>query len=95
MLKKSMMIVAFIASVFLVPVYTWACDGAGPMTHVGNVLSIDAKAKTFTLRDAQTSSPITFKANDEIINGLKDAHGMITVKYQEDGDKLNAVGVTF
>jgi len=77
------------------PFYAMACEGAGRFTHMGNVLSVDASGKTFTIRDAQTQKPITFLANNEIIDGLKDAKGSIMVNYQADGDKLKAVGVTF
>jgi len=76
------------------PLYAVACD-ASNYTHVGNVLTVDAHGKTFTIRDAATQAPITFLASNEIIAGLKDAKGSITVKYTEDGDKLQAVGVAF
>ena len=76
------------------PLYAVACDAANSV-HVGNVLTVDAQGKTFTIRDAATQSPITFLASNEIIAGLKDAKGSIRVNYEEDGDKLKAVGVTF
>jgi len=73
-----------------------ACDGMGKSTHAGQIMSIDAAKHTFTIRDAQTQSPITFTANDEIMTGLQGASGSIMVNYteEENGD-LNAVGVTF
>ena len=73
----------------------WGCDAAGKSTHVGNLTSVNAQQKTFTIQDAQTNSTITFAANSEIIDGLKQANGAIMVNYQEDGDKLTAIGVTF
>lgn len=73
-----------------------ACDAMGPSAHMGLLMSVDATNSTFTIRDAQTQSPITFTANDEIITGLKSASGSIMVKYEkEDDGNLNAVGVTF
>lgn len=82
-------------AIALTPAIGLACEGAGKMTHMGNVLSVDASGKTFTIRDAQTSSPITFAANTEILEGLKNAKGSIMVNYEGKGDKLTAVGVTF
>jgi len=94
--KKSILKAAVIVGALVIPSMTWACDAAGPNTHIGKVTSVDAKKMTFTIRDAQTSSPITFIAESaEIIAGLKGAKGMITVNYEEDGDDLTAVGVTF
>lgn len=78
-----------------VPATTWACDGAGPSTHIGNVVSVDSAKKTFTITDAQLRMPITFMASTDIIDALKEAKGSVMVNYQEDGDALTAVGVTF
>lgn len=72
-----------------------ACGPEKGMTHMGAVLSVDASGKTFTIRDAQTQAPITFLASNEILDGLKDAKGSVMVNYEEDGDQLKAVGVTF
>ncbi len=94
--KKSILKIAIVFGALIFPVITWACDAAGPNTHIGKVLSVDEKKMTFTIRDAETKSPITFIAeSSEIITGLKGANGMITVNYEEDGDDLTAVGVTF
>jgi hypothetical protein len=93
--KISSIKVAVVILVLMFPLAAWSCGMAGPNTHVGNVLSVDAKGKTFTIKDAQTQRPITFTANSKIIEGLKDMRGMITVNYEEHGDDLNAVGVTF
>jgi len=77
------------------PLLALACGAAAQQVHMGAVLTVDANGKTFTIRDAQTQAPITFLANNEIIEGLKDAKGSVMVNYEEDGDKLKAVGVTF
>jgi hypothetical protein len=59
-------------------------------------VSVDASKHTFTIRDAQSSSPITFVATQEIITGLKGFAGNLMVNYEEnDKGGLNAVGVTF
>jgi hypothetical protein len=73
-----------------------ACDGMGPSTHMGQLMSLDTAKHTFTIRDAQSSGPITFVATDEIITGLKDFTGSLMVNYEENDDGgLKAVGVTF
>ena len=97
MSKKNSMVKMFvILGALVMPMSVWACDSAGPNTHVGKVVSVDAKKMTFTISDAETRSPITFVAtSSEIIDGLKGVNGMITVNYEEDGDDLTAVGVTF
>ena len=77
------------------PATTWACDAAGPSTHIGNLMSVDAAKKTFTINDAQLRMPITFTASGEILAALKGASGSIMVNYEENGDNLTALGVTF
>jgi len=88
---------ALMGTLLLLPAITWACDGAGPSTHVGIVHSVDAGSKSFTIIDAQTRKPIKFTANNQIIDGLKDAKGSVMVNYEKvDGSSdLKAVGVTF
>ena len=91
-LIKSMLLAALIAA----PGTLWACDAAGKQTHIGNITAIDTSTKSFTIRDAQTQSLITFAANTEILRSLKDSSGSIMVNYEEAEDgNLNAVGVTF
>lgn len=93
--RTTFVITALFASLFISGV-TLACDAMGKSTHMGQLMSVDATQKTFTIRDAQSQSPITFTANNDILTGLKDASGSIMVNYEEkDGGSLNAVGVTF
>jgi len=96
MMKKALRS-SVLTGLLLAPLTTWACDAAGPSTHIGTVQSVDAANKTFTIVDAQSRGPITFVANNEIITGLKDAKGSIMVNYEEDDDgkALKAVGITF
>lgn len=73
-----------------------ACGGANSGKHMGNVTSVNPEAKTFTIRDAETSKSITFKANDEIMKGLKKASGSIMVNFEENTEgALQATGVSF
>lgn len=96
MTKNTVFASTLLAASTLVTGSALACDAAGPSTHMGQLMSINAAQHTFTIRDAQTQNPITFTANDEIITGLKGANGSIMVNYkEEDGGNLSAVGVTF
>ena len=93
--RTTFVITALFASLFISGA-TLACDAMGKSAHMGQLMSVDATQKTFTIRDAQSQSPITFTANNDILTGLKDASGSIMVNYEEkDGGSLNAVGVTF
>jgi len=89
------MVGAVLAGLLALPVASFACDGAGPSTHIGKVSSVDAAAKKFTITDVQSKGPITFVATEEILKGIKDAKGMVTVKYEEKNGGLTALGVTF
>lgn len=94
-LRNTLAFTLFTASLF-VSGAIFACDAMGPATHMGQLMSVDATKNTFTIRDAQSQSPITFAANGDILTGLKDASGSIMVNYEEnDAGGLKAVGVTF
>ena len=97
-MTKKLFVKTLVAGILLCsPLVIWACDGAGPSTHVGTVKSVDASSKTFTIIDAQTRMPITFVASNEIIDGLKDAKGSVMVNFEEveGSSDLKALGVTF
>jgi len=87
-----------VAAVFLAVVVlgtgtmTWACKSAGPNKHVGSITSIDAKAQTFTIRDAETDHPMTFAATDTMLKDLK-LSARVMVGYKEDNGKMIAVDV--
>ncbi|WP_455198667.1 hypothetical protein [Kaarinaea lacus] len=94
--KQLIIASTLIASSLFISGTAMACDALGPSAHMGQLMSVNAAQSTFTIRDAQTQSAITFTANDEIITGLKGANGNIMVNYEkEDDGNLNAVGVTF
>lgn len=72
----------------------WACGGEASGKHIGNVMKISKTS--FTIRDAETNSPITFNASPDIMKEVKSADGRIMVNYEEDEEgALDAVGVTF
>ncbi|MBL1276780.1 MAG: hypothetical protein COB30_011895 [Ectothiorhodospiraceae bacterium] len=94
--KKIILTGALLLGTLFASSATLACDAMGPSTHMGQLVSVDADKQTFTIRDAQSSSPITFVATDEIITGLKGFAGSLMVNYEENDDGgFDAVGVTF
>ena len=92
---NKLILLVSIAVTFVLAAPTWACEAAGPSTHVGKVLKIDEGKNTFTILDAQTVSPITFEASDEILSKVGDATGTAFVDYSVDGLVLTATDVTF
>ncbi|MEK6684148.1 MAG: hypothetical protein AABY46_05745 [Nitrospirota bacterium] len=91
-MKKQSLVAAVILTVFMlgsVPT-AWACKSAGPNKHVGSVTAIDAKAKTFTIRDAETDHLMTFEATDKILKDLK-VSDRVMVGYKEEAGKMIAV----
>jgi len=73
-----------------------ACGGEASGKHIGNITHVDPENSTFTIRDMESASPITFIANDEILAAVQKARGSVMVNYEEDEEgSLVAVGVTF
>lgn len=87
--------VAGLAAFLLAPMAAWSCSAAGENTHVGELIAVDAKVNSFTIRDAETRSPITFISDDNLIKALKDIKGMVQVLYQEEGHALRAIDVAY
>jgi hypothetical protein len=93
MKNRSLIVVAILTVFILGPVEMgWACKSAGPNTHVGSITTIDAKARTFTIQDAETDQPMIFSATDTILKELK-VKDRVMVGYKEDKGKMVAVDV--
>jgi hypothetical protein len=69
-----------------------ACEMAGPNTHVGTVMAIDAGAGTLTLRDAQTQHDLTFQAPAELLTGVA-VKDQVAVVYAQEGGTLRATAI--
>jgi len=65
------------------PMSLWACDMAGPNAHVGVITQINAKAHTFTIRDAQTRHLITFSVSPQMMQRLM-TQAKVLVKYEKE-----------
>ncbi len=72
-----------------------ACDAMGPGAHMGQLLSVDPGNNSFTIRDAQSGGPITFSADANILNALKNHSGSVKVDYEENDEGNKAVDVSF
>ena len=83
------MMVIFISSV---TVAAWACDAMGPNRHIGVVTTVDPKAGTFTIIDAQKRTPMTFTAQKKVLDELKLNREFI-VTFRIDGQRMTAEAV--
>jgi len=79
----------------LVSAPSWGCSAVGPNKHVGLLLEIDNAAGSFTVLDAQTNRPISFIADERILNELGNVKGQILVDFEAEGSKLRATGVEY
>ncbi len=71
-----------------------ACGGEESGKHIGSVLKVNADNSTFTIRDAETNSPITFSASKDIMKEVGQASGRVVINYEEDDEgALVAVGI--
>lgn len=89
---KTLITALFLTSIVSLP--AWGCLSAGPATHVGKVLKVDGDNGTFTILDAETVSPITFKADADIMKKVASATGTAIVDFEIDGTVLVATSVT-
>jgi len=92
-IKKSIQlsIAAMMVAGLALSTSSYACDAAGPNTHVGQVLSVDGNH--FTIRDAQTGGPISFTASKEVQDSLPAPGDHVSIKYSGDEKDLIAESV--
>lgn len=83
------------ASLVFISSSVLACGPGANKTHMGQLLNVDKTAQTFTIRDAETSKPVTFAANSDILGSLSGVNGNLMVNYEQTDQGLKAVGVTF
>ena len=90
-------IIPVLASVMLMTVSAtgWACKMAGENKHVGVVTKVDQVSGTFTIRDAETNSPIVFSANREMLSNAEHAQGQVMVSYENREKQLVAVDIDY
>ena len=74
-----------------------ACGGEASGKHIGNITAHNSGSNTFTIMDMQSQSPITFRANAEIMAAVqRNPSAQVMVNYEEnDEGALQAIGITF
>jgi len=72
---------------------SFACSVMGANTHVGNIMSVNSQARTLTIMDEETSKPITFSVNEQLLLKLSSAKGQVVVHYTGKGGKLTATDI--
>jgi hypothetical protein len=92
-MKHTTVMVGLLSAILLAPASSLACSALGPNKHVGTVIGLDAAAQTITVLDAQTRQPVTFLANEELLNEARNAKGQIIVDYETEGTQLRAIGI--
>ena len=78
-----------ILSVTLMVLPVFACEFAGPDTHVGEIKTIDLGQPSFTILDGQMKKPLTFLADPEQLKELFVGQ-MVVVKYTNTKGQLKA-----
>ena len=85
--KRVLAIVMMATTLMALPAF--ACDQAGPDTHVGKINAIDLAQSSFTILDQQMRKPFTFLAAPEQLKGLSLGQ-VVMVKYSETKGQLKA-----
>jgi hypothetical protein len=83
------LLVGIIMSVICLAPAAFACEFAGPDTHVGQIKAIDLGQPSFTILDGQMKKPLTFLAAAEQLKGLTLGQ-LVVVKYSKVGEQLRA-----
>ncbi len=92
-MRYTTVMVGLLSAILLAPASSLACSALGPNKHVGTVIGLDAAAQTITVLDAQTRQPVTFLANEVLLNEARHAKGQIIVDYETEGAQLRAIGI--
>jgi hypothetical protein len=83
------LVVGVIVCVMYLVSPAFACDQAGPDTHVGKIKAIDLAQSSLTILDSQTKKPLTFLAAPDQLKGLSPGQ-MVMVRYSETKGQLKA-----
>ncbi|MFQ5936728.1 MAG: hypothetical protein ACE5LB_09990 [Acidiferrobacterales bacterium] len=92
---KHLIMVVIVTALVTAPTTASACNAAGKDIHVGQLTAVEKSAKTFTIFDVETASPITFIADATLIKSLENVRGIVQVKYDHVGKALKAIEVRY
>ena len=87
--KGKYLLAAVIVSMTLVALPAFACESAGPNTHIGKIKTIELAQESLTIIDIQMKKDVTFQAAPEQLKGLSPGQ-MVAVKYSEANGRLKA-----
>lgn len=82
-----------IVSMLVLALPAFACELAGPNTHIGEIKAIDLGRSSLTVLDRQMKKPFTFLAALEQLRGLSLGQ-LVIVRYSEAGAQLKAEEIT-
>ncbi len=75
-----------------VPGIRWACQSAGPNSHVGIITAIELKGHTLTLKDAETGTPMVFKTAFYLLKTVK-VNQEVMITYEMTGKQMTATKI--
>ena len=87
--RTQRILAAVTLSMTLLVVPAFACELAGPNTHIGEIKAIDPAQRSLTILDRQMKKPFTFLAAPEQLKGLSPGQ-LVSVKYSEMKGQLMA-----
>ena len=76
-------------SLTLIALPAFACELAGPNTHIGEIKAIDPAQRSLTILDRQMKKAFTFQAAPDQLKGLSPGQ-LVSVKYSEMKGQLKA-----
>jgi cold shock CspA family protein len=76
-------------SMTLLVIPAFACELAGPNTHIGKIKAIELAQSSLTIIDQQMKKDVTFQAAQEQLKGLSVGQ-RVSVKYSEMKGQLRA-----
>jgi hypothetical protein len=91
--KVTRLVVAVMVAMGLQGFSTFACELAGPNTHIGEIKAIDPAQNSLTILDRQMKKPFTFLAAPDQLRGLSPGQ-LVSVKYSEMKGQLKAEEIT-
>ncbi len=87
--RLAFLLVAVIVSMMGVAFPAFACELAGPNTHIGKIKAVEIAQQSLTIIDQQMKKDVTFQAVPEQLKGLSVGQ-RVAVKYSEADGKLKA-----
>jgi len=87
--RTQRILAAVTLSMTLLVVPAFACELAGPNTHIGKIKAIELAQSSLTIIDQQMKKDVTFLAAPEQLKGLSPGQ-LVSVKYSEMKGQLKA-----